>query len=228
MLTDKRVEADNHPSATIVFSDLVGFTNLTNSLSPEKLVAVLNDVFSMLDQLTEKHGVEKVKTVGDAYIALAAKGLSRNHTAESAADFAIEMVSAVSQYAKEQNLPIQLRVGMSTGMVISGVLGLKRLSFDLWGETVNLASRLEASSLPGRIQICETTFEMLGNAYEFESCSPIFLKGIGTIRPHYLLGRAGRKEEHALHGADRGGDGPFPLRMTDDLARPAPDRPRTA
>ncbi len=187
MLNGQIVTPETHNTSTVLFSDLVGFTNLANTLSPEELVTVLNEIFSILDHLTEKHGVEKVKTVGDAYMVIAAQGLSRAHTAEAIAEFAIEMMIRVEEYSQARNLPIQLRAGISTGHVISGVLGLRRLSFDLWGETVNLASRLESTSLPGRILICDATYQKLKHIYEFEPCPRVALKGIGNMELNYLL-----------------------------------------
>lgn len=196
----EKVIAESHGEATVLFSDLVGFTTLTKRLSPSHLIEVLNDVFSILDELTERHGVEKIKTIGDAYMVIAGAGITRSNSAQSIADFALEMVDRIRAYAAEKKLPIALRVGISTGQVISGVIGLKRLSFDLWGETVNLASRLESNSKEGRIQVSETTYWRLRDAYEFDRRGPIDVKGIGTVEAYFLLGRkadAGVRE----HGA---------------------------
>jgi len=140
----EKVIAESHGEASVLFSDLVGFTTLTEKLSPGQLIEVLNDYFSMLDRLTEKHGVEKIKTIGDAYMVVSGLSEGGRDTAEHIADLALEMKESIQKYAEQHHFPLALRIGISTGQVISGVIGLKKPSFDLWGETVNLASRMES------------------------------------------------------------------------------------
>ena len=190
----EKVIAESHAEASVLFSDLVGFTTLTEKLCPGQLVEVLNDYFSMLDQLTEKHGVEKIKTIGDAYMVVSGLSESERNTAEHIADFALEMRDAIQEYAEQHHFPLALRIGISTGQVISGVIGLKKPSFDLWGETVNLASRMESHSEPGQIQVSEAMYWRLHERYELTCRGGIEVKGLGRLETYFLTGKkaAGR------------------------------------
>ena len=185
----EKVIAESHGEASVLFSDLVGFTTLTEKLSPGQLVEVLNDYFSMLDQLTEKHGVEKIKTIGDAYMVVAGLSDTERNTTEHIADFALEMRETMRNYAERHHFPLALRIGISTGQVISGVIGLKKPSFDLWGETVNLASRMESHSEHGQIQVSETTYWRLHERYELSCRGTIDVKGLGRVETYFLLGK---------------------------------------
>ena len=180
--------AESHGEATILFSDLVGFTTLTRKLAPGHLVEVLTDYFSMLDALTEKHGVEKIKTVGDAYMVASGLNYERENSAEHIADFAIEMVEALRDYAEQHHFPLALRVGISTGQVVSGVIGSKKPLFDVWGDTVNLASRMESTSEPGQIQVSEATYWRLHEKYLLVPRGPIEVKGVGSVETFFLTG----------------------------------------
>ena len=181
--------AESHGEATILFSDLVGFTNLSRRLAPGHLVEVLTDYFSMLDELTEKHGVEKIKTVGDAYMVASGLNYERENSAEHIADFALEMVEAIRRYADQHHFPLALRVGISTGQVVSGVIGLKKPLFDVWGDTVNLASRMESTSEAGQIQVSEATYWRLQESYDLVPRGAIDVKGIGPVETFFLIGR---------------------------------------
>jgi class 3 adenylate cyclase len=181
--------AESHGEATILFSDLVGFTTLTRKLAPGHLVEVLTDYFSMLDALTEKHGVEKIKTVGDAYMVASGLNYERENSAEHIADFALEMVQAVRAYAERHHFPLAMRVGISTGQVVSGVIGVKKPLFDVWGDTVNLASRMESTSEAGQIQVSEATYWRLHESYELVPRGPIEVKGVGAVETFFLMGR---------------------------------------
>ena len=185
----EKVIAESHGEVSVLFSDLVGFTTLTEKLSPDQLVEVLNDYFSMLDQLTEKHGVEKIKTIGDAYMVVAGLSDTERNTTEHIADFALEMRETMRNYAERHHFPLALRIGISTGQVISGVIGLKKPSFDLWGETVNLASRMESHSEHGQIQVSETTYWRLHERYELSCRGTIDVKGLGRVETYFLLGK---------------------------------------
>lgn len=183
--------AESHGEATILFSDLVGFTTLTRRLAPGHLVEVLTDYFSMLDALTEKHGVEKIKTVGDAYMVASGLNYEHDNSAEHIADFALDMVKAIRDYAEQHHFPLALRVGISTGQVVSGVIGLKKPLFDVWGDTVNLASRMESTSEAGQIQVAEATYWRLQEKYDLISRGPIDVKGVGSVQTYFLTGRKG-------------------------------------
>jgi class 3 adenylate cyclase len=185
----EKIIAESHGEATVLFADLVGFSSLTKRLSPGHLVEILNDIFSLLDDLTERHGVEKIKTIGDAYMVVAGAGVTRTNTAAAVADFALDMISQIKSYAEKHDLPLALRVGISTGSVISGVIGTKKLSFDLWGDTVNLASRMETNSEGGQIQVSETTFWRLHTNYDFSERRRIAVRGLGEVETYFLLSR---------------------------------------
>src|SRR5262249_18631818 len=147
------------------------------------------DYFSMLDVLTEKHGVEKIKTVGDAYMVASGLGYEHENSAEHIADFALDMIKAIRDYAERHHFPMALRIGISTGQVVSGVLGLKKPLFDVWGDTVNLASRMESHSEAGQIQVSEATYWRLQENYDFVARGAIEVKGVGPVETYFLLGR---------------------------------------
>jgi len=191
----EKIIAESHGEATVLFADLVGFTALTRRLSPGHLVEVLNEIFSLMDELTDRHGVEKIKTIGDAYMVVAGAGVTRSNTASGIADFALDMVRAINEYAIKNDFPLAFRVGISTGQVISGVIGTKKLSFDLWGDTVNLASRMESNSAQGQIQVSETTYWRLHGQYEFSERRRIPVEGIGEVETYFLLGKKGAADK---------------------------------
>jgi adenylate cyclase len=190
--TGEKVEAESHGEATVLFADLVGFTALANKLAPGHLMEVLNDYFSTLDHLAEKHQAEKIKTIGDAYMVVSGVSTSPENSAEHIADFALEVQSTIREYAKQHDFPLALRVGISTGQVVSGVVGVTKPSFDLWGETVNLASRMESLAENGRIQVSEPTYWRLHEKYELVRRGQIEVKGFGGIEAYYLVGRKAR------------------------------------
>ena len=175
--------------ATILFADLVGFTQLTKRLSPGHLVEILGHLFTRLDEIAEAKGIEKVKTIGDNYMAVSGVRNASSASAEAMAEFAIEALNAIDAYAKENDLPLKFRVGIATGAVVSGVISTKVPIFDLWGETVNLASRLESEGIEGAIQVSEATYWRLHREYEFEERGPVQLKGGLTENAYILTGR---------------------------------------
>jgi len=180
--------ADAYGEVSIVFADLVGFTELSRKISPSHLVEILNTLFSHFDMEAERLGIEKIKTIGDAYMAVG--GLSnanqtRDH-AERAAEFAFSMQRAVEQTARETGFPIVIRIGLHVGPVVAGVIGMKRPAFDCWGEAVNLASRLEHNAAPGCILISESAYWRLRPHYAIEVLEDIELKGIGSAKAFLL------------------------------------------
>lgn len=181
--------ADRHEEVTVVFSDLVGFTQISSRLEVGDLVARLNDVFSAFDESCDALGVEKIKTIGDAYLAVAGlPGSNRDHVV-AAADLALEMRAAV----REAGSPWQIRIGVHTGPVIAGVIGRRKFVYDVWGDTVNLASRLETSAPADQIQISEPVAGGLAHAFVLEPRGSILLKGKGSTQT-YLL--SARKQAH--------------------------------
>lgn len=185
------VIADRVEQATILFADLVGFTEISSRLSPARLVDHLNRIFSAFDGLCRKMQIEKIKTIGDAY--MAATGLPQPRPGQTAAmaEFAFAMLATLEGINRGLETPFQIRIGIHTGPVIAGVIGVNKFIYDVWGDTVNLASRLEAHGLPGRIHISEATRRALAAEYESEPRGLIHVKGMGKIRTSFLSGREG-------------------------------------
>lgn len=175
--------------ATVLFADISGFTTLTSRLSPGHIVEVLSALFTKFDEISDIKGVEKVKTIGDCYMAVAGVRDPSPKSAEAMAEFAIEALAFVHAYAVENDLPLQVRIGMATGSVVSGVIGTRVPIFDLWGEPVNHAARLQQEGVPGSIQVCESTYWRLRNKYEFEDMGVLTLKHGEKINAYELKGR---------------------------------------
>lgn len=186
---NQRNIVDAIDETTILFSDLIGFTPLAASMPPEQLVSFLNEVFSEMDRLAEKYGLEKIKTIGDAYMVAAGVPDPRPDHAEAMADFALELVELLPRIAERAQMPVRLRIGMHTGPVVAGVIGTKKFNYDLWGDTVNTASRMESSGVENRIHLSEAMKEKLGAAYEFEFRGPIEIKGKAPMETWFLLGK---------------------------------------
>ena len=185
--------ADRFPDATILFADLVDFTNLAGRHSPGRIVELLNGLFSDFDKLAKEFKVEKIKTIGDAY--MAAGGLpeeSPDH-ALSVADMALGMIDAVHETGRRFDVPLEVRIGIHSGEVVAGLIGQHRSIYDVWGDTVNIASRLESSGLPNRIQISESTYQHLRDSFQCELRGPVELKGKGTMLTYFLGERGAQK-----------------------------------
>jgi adenylate cyclase len=185
----KQTIADGYAEATILFADLVGFTKMSTTVSPELLVDMLNRLFSRFDELSGRFGVEKIKTIGDAYMACAGVPVERPDHAEAVADMALAMRLALQEHNKEFGSNLQIRIGINTGPVVAGVIGLKKFIYDLWGDTVNLASRMESNGVPDRIQVSASTWEHLRDRYDFEARGEIDVKGIGSVKAYLLIGK---------------------------------------
>jgi adenylate cyclase len=185
----ERPIADRIPAATILFVDIVDFSPLSRRLAPEQLVVLLDRVFRACDRLADRHGLEKIKTVGDAYMAAAGVPIPFPEHAEAAADMALELAGAVDAAVDGLDQPIRLRVGLHSGEVVAGVIGTRTLAYDLWGPTVNLASRMESQGVAGGIQVSDTTYRLLRDRYLFEARGPIEVKGIGRMDTWLLVGR---------------------------------------
>jgi class 3 adenylate cyclase len=181
--------ADRFDDVTLLFADVVEFTRLSSTLSPSELVTVLNDVFTAFDELVERHDLEKVKTIGDAYMVVG--GLtneSLDHT-QRVADMALALTSAVDRIEAAVRLGVRFRIGIHCGPVIAGVIGTKKFIYDIWGDTVNLASRMESLGAPGRIQVTQAVRDRLDGQFELESRGLIDVKGKGLMPAWYLVGR---------------------------------------
>ncbi len=189
---DKEVDgaiAEYFNEATILFADIVGFTPLSARMSPIELVNLLNEMFSKFDQLTENYGLEKIKTIGDAYMVAGGLPVHKPDHAASVALMALEMQQAIQQFQVDMDESFQIRIGIHTGPVIAGVIGIKKFIYDLWGDTVNLASRMESSGLPGKIQVTAETYEILKDEYIFEERGQILVKGKGEMTTYWLIGK---------------------------------------
>jgi class 3 adenylate cyclase len=178
--------ADHYPSATVLFADIVGFTDLSRRLSAGEIVALLNDLFSRFDRLARLHGVEKIKTLGDGYMAAAGVPVSRPDHAEAVARLALDMRRHFDAFRRERGMPLRLRIGVHSGGVIAGVIGTEKFAYDLWGDTVNVASRMESHGLPDEIQISAETRALLPTGYLVEERGLIEIKG-HAARQTYLL-----------------------------------------
>jgi adenylate cyclase len=179
--------ADSFEDATILFADLVNFTDLARQSSPTQLVALLNRIFSTFDQLTERYGLEKIKTIGDAYLVVGGVPMARPDHVEAIANMALEMQQAIQQFPTPQGDRLQLSIGINTGAVVAGVIGTKKFSYDLWGDTVNVASRMQSHALAGTIQVTETTYQRLSDRYLFKERGMVSIKGRGEMKTYLLL-----------------------------------------
>jgi len=185
----QRTIAESFKGVTIMFADLVNFTNFSTQTSPTQLVELLNQIFSKFDRLVEEHGVEKIKTIGDAYMVAAGLPRRRLDHAQAIAQMALEMQRAIVEFNQETGENFELRIGINSGPVVAGVIGIKKFSYDLWGDTVNTASRMESHGLPGRIQVTQATYELLKDKYEFEERGAIQIKGKGEMTTYWLRGK---------------------------------------
>jgi len=185
----ERVIADRFEDATLLIADIVGFTEMSSHLSPDELVELLNDIFSVCDVLVERHGLEKVKTIGDAYMVVGGVPVPMPEHVERVADFALDMATAVDGLQEGHTQRVSFRIGISRGPVVAGVIGTKRTIYDVWGDTVNMASRMEMLGAPGRIHVSDEVRQRLGDGYLFESRGLIEVKGKGALPTWFLLDR---------------------------------------
>jgi class 3 adenylate cyclase len=178
--------AEDCPAVTVLFADIVGFTPLSQRLSASEVVSLLDGVFARWDAVAADHGVEKIKTIGDAYMVAGGIPLPRDDHVEAIAEMALAMGPEVARCSAETGLPLEVRIGIDTGPVVAGVIGRAKFIYDLWGDTVNTASRMESHALPGTIQVTERTYERLRHRYQFRERGMIEVKGKGPM-PCYLL-----------------------------------------
>jgi class 3 adenylate cyclase len=185
----EEVIADGFPEVTVLFADLVDFTRRSQETTPERVVRVLDDLFSALDQLAERHGLEKIKTVGDAYMAVGGLPEPRPDHAQAVAEMALEVREEVARHLDPGGEPLAVRIGIDTGPVVAGVIGRRKFSYDLWGDTVNTASRMEQRGVAGCIQVTDRTYRRLRDRYRFERRGPIAVKGKGELTTWFLVAR---------------------------------------
>lgn len=181
--------AESFDEVTILFADIVNFTTLSANINATDLVGLLNRVFMVFDELCELHGLEKIKTIGDAYMVVGGLPYHRPDHAAAIANIALDMQREITQLQTYEGQNIEVRIGINTGAVIAGVIGKKKFAYDLWGDAVNTASRMESHGLPGKIQVTEVTYQRLCHHYLFEPRHTIDVKGKGTMQTYWLIGK---------------------------------------
>ena len=191
---EERTIADSFPEVTVMFADIVGFTELAAQTPAIELVEILNVIFSEFDQLTDEHGLEKIKTIGDAYMVVGGLPAAKPNHAEAIAAMALDMQDRITEFCSETGKALSIRIGINTGPVIAGIIGTKKFIYDLWGDTVNIASRMESHGIPGSIQVTEATYNRLKNQYVFEDRGLISVKGKGEMNCYLLKGEKKRHE----------------------------------
>jgi adenylate cyclase len=180
--------AERFDHCTVLFSDIVGFTGIAKKMSAVEVVSLLNEIFSAFDDLAEQHGLEKIKTIGDAYMVVGGLPEPDAAHAEKVARFAIDMLGVVKRYRDENDVPLELRVGINTGAAVAGVIGKKKFIYDLWGDSVNTASRMESHGIPGQIQVTESTYALIKDKFNLELRGEIEVKGLGFVKSYLLQG----------------------------------------
>ncbi|MFC1877377.1 adenylate/guanylate cyclase domain-containing protein [Thermodesulfobacteriota bacterium] len=224
----KGIIAESHPDATVLFADIVGFTEMSGGMPAIRLVNLLNDIFSGFDELIGEYGLEKIKTIGDAYMVVGGiHGRPKNHP-EAVSEMVLAMQDQIGKYTGVNNKPLSLRIGIHTGPVVAGVIGTKKFVFDLWGDTVNIASRMESQGVPGSIQVTTATYHRLCGKYLFEKRGTVHIKGKGEMQTYFLLGKRGdvrsvrileeiRQKGEASYGLSRAQKELQTLSLSDDL-----------
>jgi class 3 adenylate cyclase/CheY-like chemotaxis protein len=188
MRNGETVIADQFAEVTILFADLVGFTALANRLPPGRVLDILSTVFSHFDRAVAQRGLEKIKTIGDAYMVAGGLPIEAPDHACRVADLALEMLDIMKSARAPLQIDLQTRIGMHTGPVVAGVIGTHKFIYDVWGDTVNTASRMETFGAPGQIHVSAETHRCLGNGYAFEPRGPLDIKGKGVMDTYFLLG----------------------------------------
>ncbi len=178
--------ADAFPHTSILFADTVGFTQLSTNMSPDEVVALLNRYLSAYDDLTEKHKVEKIKTIGDAYMVAAGIPSQCSDHADTIVNMAIDMLEVTNRISRGLNQDLMIRIGINSGRSTAGIIGKKKFIYDLWGDTVNIASRMESHGESGKIQVAEGTYQLLKDKYAFEFRGEIEVKGKGELKANFL------------------------------------------
>lgn len=181
--------AENFAEVSVLFADIVGFTEISSQLSAIQLVNLLNQIFSAFDRLCDRYELEKIKTIGDAYMVVGGLPTRRHDHAIAIANMAIDMLEEIKHFNHENNLNFRIRIGIHSGAVVAGVIGIKKFTYDLWGDTVNIASRMESHGIVGKIHVSEDTFNLLKEQFVLEKRGDIQVKGKGSMTTYILLGR---------------------------------------
>ena len=183
------VIADSFPEVTVLFADIVGFTKFSEGVSAEVMVDVLNDIFTRFDSISDHRGLEKIKTIGDSYMAASGLPIPVADHAERAAHMALDMLEAMDRFNAQSPYQLKIRIGISTGAAVAGVIGKRKFLYDLWGDVVNIASRMESHGVAGRIQISDATRQALGHPFLLERRGSIEVTGKGEMNTWFLNGR---------------------------------------
>jgi class 3 adenylate cyclase len=181
--------ADHFPEVSVLFADIVDFTVMSSGMSPKPLVSLLDELFTQFDELARRYRVEKIKTIGDCYMAVCGVPDPRPDHATALAEMALEMIECLKQFNASRGASIQLRVGLNLGPVVAGVIGRSKFIYDLWGDTVNTASRMESTGLPDRVQVTESMQRALATEFELTERGEVEVKGKGKLKTWLLVGR---------------------------------------
>ncbi len=182
--------ADRFDEVTVLFADMVGFTERSAAESPEVTVGVLNAFLTSFDQLADRHRLRPIRTTGDSYLVVGGLPVPRPDHAEAVADMALDMLAEVKALNQRHGWAVSFRIGVNTGLAMAAVVGHHRFTYDVWSDAVNIASRMESSGTPGRIQVTEETYRRLGSRYNFEARGQIEVKGKGLMETYFLVGRS--------------------------------------
>jgi class 3 adenylate cyclase len=199
----EEIIADRFDSVSVLFLDIVEFTKMSSNMAAHQVVTILNDVFCMFDTLVDKHSLEKIKTIGDAYMAVAGIPDPVPDHARRIVEMAIDMMAVLEKYSESAEHKIEARIGICSGPVVAGVIGRRKFIYDLWGDTVNTASRMESNGIPNRIQVTQATYDILRYDYEFEPRGEIEIKGKGMLKTYFLKHEAelARRKDSVLPDA---------------------------
>jgi class 3 adenylate cyclase len=181
--------ADSFTEVTVLFADIVNFTALSTHTSPTELVELLNNIFSAFDELADWYGLEKIKTIGDAYMVVGGLPQPKPDGVEAIANMGLDILQEIKRFHTPDRQPIELRIGIHTGSVVAGVIGTRKFSYDLWGDTVNIANRMESQGEAGAIQVTETVYNRLKLQYQFKKRGTIDIKGKGLMTTYWLESR---------------------------------------
>lgn len=190
----ERTIAERFDGVTVLFADVVDFSNFASRTEPEDIVSLLNDLFSRFDHLAAQHGLEKIKTIGDSYLVVGGLPERRPDHAEAIASMALEMLDSVNAFNRDQGSQFRMRIGLNSGPVVAGIIGRQKFSYDLWGSTVNLASRMQSSGLADAIQVTAATHELLQGKFHFTPRGTVACKGLGEVNTYLLTGKIATPE----------------------------------
>jgi adenylate cyclase len=181
--------AETFPEVTVLFADIVGFTELATHLGPHEIVSMLNDIFGRFDELVEEYRLEKIKMIGDCYMVVGGVPERSATHCQQVAGFALAALKSLNEYAAGFSRPLQIRIGMHTGTVVAGIVGKRKFSYDLWGDVVNVASRYESTSVPNRIHVSDSVRVRLADDFAFEDGGEVDLEGKGMVHSWFLVGQ---------------------------------------